>query len=253
MNLHIIEDFITGISQCETIDKSWNYFLKNIKKFGFDSAMYILAFEDSKNDFSGMYLSNYNPLFLEEYDKMLFASGEVHDVAVTWCLNNDEILEWESELFLSQQTKENKKFDDLAADYNMGHGLSLPIRSRRHIYTGGIGLCAEDVGTKAFQNDIRHNIPLVCHFGNILHEHINKLETTYMLSDNIRTNFENLSVQEVETLKWLVSGFTIKQIANEKVHRSVESINKYIHSAKIKLNVRTRDQLIARAIIMGII
>jgi DNA-binding CsgD family transcriptional regulator len=253
MSLKIIEDFITGIKQCGTIDQSWAYFLKTINKLGFDSAMYILTFEGRKNNYSGIYLSNYNASFLNEYDKLLFATGDIHDVAVSWCLNNDDVIEWESDLFSSLQTKENKIFDDLAADYNMAHGLSIPIRSRSHIYNGGIGLCAENVSSKVFKNDIRYNIPIAYHFGNILHDHLNKLEQNFMLINGSRTNVTNLSILEIETLKWLVAGFTIKQISDEKMYKSIESINKYIHSAKIKLNVRTRDQLIARAMILGVI
>lgn len=57
-----------------------------------------------------------------------------------------------------------------------------------------------------------------------------------------------LKIEEKRTLELLSQGFTIKDIADVKMHKSVESINLYIRSAKDKLNAKTRDQLIALAI-----
>lgn len=57
-----------------------------------------------------------------------------------------------------------------------------------------------------------------------------------------------LKSEEQQTLQWLAQGLTIKNIANNKMHKSVESINLYIRSAKDKLNAQTRDQLIAIAV-----
>lgn len=57
-----------------------------------------------------------------------------------------------------------------------------------------------------------------------------------------------LKLEEQQTLQWLSQGLTIKDIANNKMYKSVESINLYIRSAKDKLNAQTRDQLIAIAV-----
>ena len=62
-----------------------------------------------------------------------------------------------------------------------------------------------------------------------------------------------LNENELETLRWLVKGYSINEIANEKLFKSVAMVNKYVRQAKNKLNARSRDQLIATAVMMGLL
>lgn len=57
----------------------------------------------------------------------------------------------------------------------------------------------------------------------------------------------DFTVKELLTLQWLSQGLSLKQISDQKVHRSIESVNKYISQLKAKLGVQSRAQLIAVA------
>jgi len=66
-------------------------------------------------------------------------------------------------------------------------------------------------------------------------------------------SYPELNQNEIETLRWLVQGYSINEIANEKLFKSVAMVNKYVRQAKDKLNARSRDQLIATAVLLELL
>ncbi len=74
-----------------------------------------------------------------------------------------------------------------------------------------------------------------------------------MLDGSAHSEMHALNPLEQEAIRWLSNGYSIKEIADKKLFKSVESINLYIKSAKQKLQVRSRDQLIARAVLLGLV
>lgn len=62
----------------------------------------------------------------------------------------------------------------------------------------------------------------------------------------------NLALREKETLELLVAGFRPDKIA-EHMGIGYRTVDKYINSAKRKLNAKTRDQAIANAIIYNVL
>jgi LuxR family transcriptional activator of conjugal transfer of Ti plasmids len=62
----------------------------------------------------------------------------------------------------------------------------------------------------------------------------------------------NLTAQEKEILTGLANGKTVKQIA-QNMNRIRKTIDYHIAQARRKLQARTRDELIARAVFFGLI
>lgn len=251
---NIICDFIAKLTRSNTAQQSWLVFLDAIEPLGFNSAFYGLSFLDEQQQVpSGLYLSNYQPQFQVAYDELEGAHGAVNDVVVRWCTEMDQPLEWQSAQHLALQTPQNRIIDDLAADFGMNYGVAIPIRSNSSLYTGGIGICAEGVNKKTYDSDIAINVPLAIELSNLFHAHLFQLKNSNLLKMDIRTTMQPFTNNELDTIKWLASGCSIKEIADSKLHKSAESVNLYIKSAKDKMQVKTRDQMIARAVIIGLI
>lgn len=87
----------------------------------------------------------------------------------------------------------------------------------------------------------------------IFYMHFESLPLYSALLKCVNRPIEELTTSEKCTIHWLANGFSIRQIAEDKIYKSVESVNLYIKSAKKKLNSRTRDQMIAKAMAIGVI
>ena len=228
-------------------------FLGHAARLGFNSAFYGLSFSEHNNQLPGIYLSNYQNDFLEQYDKLSDNHNETNDTAVKWCLENDETLQWGSQQHIALTTPSSVPVEQLAMDFGMHYGVSIPIRSRSHLYIGGIGICAQGVSHKTYHHEIAINIPLIEKFTHIFHAHLNALDNGTLFMTAAHTSIKQVNALELKTMKLLASGLTIKEIADNKLYKSVEIVNLYIKSSKVKLQVKTRNQLIARAIVLGII
>ena len=64
---------------------------------------------------------------------------------------------------------------------------------------------------------------------------------------------KHLSHLEQKTIRLLAQGIGIQAISTQHIHKSRESINKYISTSKIKLGATSLSQLISRAVLLGII
>ncbi len=74
------------------------------------------------------------------------------------------------------------------------------------------------------------------------------------LSGIFKMNFSklDLSKRQVECLKWLIRGMTIKQIA-KKLILSPKTVEHYIEALKKRLNCKSRSDLIEKAYEMGLV
>lgn len=246
-------DFVTALNHCKNSEQSWHTFLQFVAKLGFDCAFFGLTFSAHNDNLPGLYLSNYHDDFLTDYDKLSGAYDRVTDTAIQWCFDNDQPLQWNSAEHFALTTPQSSLVDQLANDFGMAYGMSIPIRSRSHLYIGGFGVCAQGVSQKTYDNDIIINAPIAVKLANIYHAYVSNIENGSLFMPSTRTSMKQVTDLELETLKLLAAGFTIKEIAATRLFKSVESVNLYIKSAKQKLQVKTRDQLIARAIVLGVI
>ncbi|NDV88230.1 hypothetical protein GTW51_16135 [Aurantimonas aggregata] len=62
----------------------------------------------------------------------------------------------------------------------------------------------------------------------------------------------SLSRREIECLSWLMHGKRVKDIAFQ-LNLSSAAIELYVKNARTKLKARTREQAIARAIMLGLL
>jgi len=196
-------------------------------------------------------LSDYRESFLEAYEE---AGGAEADVTVLWSQNENTPLIWNDPINMKMELPEKfHKVEQISADFDIQYGFTLPIHTGTEGFWGSFGLSASGMKEKDFLRDVLPFKDLLIAISTVFDMHIRQISGNHVLEQSTVSTLEALTPMEIETLKWLAEGYSIKQISDEKLHRSIDSVNIYIRNAKKKLNARTRDQLIAKALILRLI
>jgi len=243
----VIVDFIIQLQSCVTAQQSYGCYADTVGGFGINESIYAMLL--GNNDYTA--LSNYRESFLEAYED---AGGAEADVTVYWSQNRNTPLVWNDPI--NKRTALPEKFhkvEQISADFEVQYGLTLPIHPGIEGFWGACGLSASGIKEHEFLRDILPFKDLLIAISTIFDMNIRQICGNHVLKESTISTLEPLTPMEIETLKWLADGYSIKQISDEKLHRSIDSVNLYIRNAKKKLNARTRDQLIAKALILRLI
>ncbi len=243
-------DFITGLNQCESFEEAWKLYQKVISEQGITQSLYgiTLTPSDKRGEEDFLYHTNYSDGFMREYDDNQLSE---YDVLVDWCQQRLEPYEWNTLDF--NLTKQQQVLEELSNDYQIQWGYTIPLRLLLGDAWGGVGLCAVGISKKEFEKDVKPNYEYIQLITHTFHSFVQRFPRFTEELTNYDHVIGRLNTNEIETLKWLIHGLSIKEIANKKLFKSVDMVNKYINSAKNKLNAINRDQLIAKAMILGLV
>lgn len=247
-----VADFVSLLNRCDNTEQAYRLFQQHIAMLGFEHSLYAYFFH-AKNPDNRLYYSfdNYPQAFYDAYFDE-FINNE-QEVTVDWCSQYKTPLLWEGEIYqqLVKASPAYQQQNKLSHDFGIKHGFSLPFETGSRLDASGIGLSATDIGEREFKADILPNTELVqtlCHY---LDSFIRSKYPAKMRGIALHTNLQRLTMPEQHCLQWLATGHSIRAIADEKLYRSTETINRHIRSAKTKLRADNRSQLIARAVLLG--
>jgi len=244
-------DFLTQLQDANSFEACWSVLQSELKKLGFKHSMYgFCTGTTSPDTFHAISISNYPESFMESYEKL---GGALYDETVQWCLTQDQPLCWSNDEALSDLSSESALIEELSASYGIRCGYSIPFPSITLGTKAGIGVSATQVSVNEFDRDIAPSfdyVKLICAF---FETYAARFPLYHAATKQKYYPLEKLSQKEIEILRWLANGLRVQTIADQKIYRSTESINKYIASAKTKLKARTQAQLIAKAYILGIV
>lgn len=243
----VIVDFIIQLQSCATAQQSYCRYAETLGGFGINESIYAILLGDS--DYIA--LSDYRQNFLEAYKD---AGGAEADVTVFWSQQRNTPQVWNDPINQRMELPEKfHKVEQISADFDIQYGFTLPIHTGVEGFWGSCGLSASGIKKQTFLQDVLPFKDLLIAISTIFDMHVRQVSGNHILEQSTVSTLEALTPMEIETLKWLAEGYSIKQISDEKLHRSIDSVNIYIRNAKKKLNARTRDQLIAKALILRLI
>lgn len=241
-------DLYSQLSHASSIEQAWELYFREMEKMGFQHGLYGLVMHHLVEDSSQFVLSNYSESFSLEYENL---GGPEADATAIWCLKNDGYIKWNSPVamkLLEGIPKDTTAIEELSESYGIRNGLSLSMRQPKFGQYGGVGLSATGIRDKEFDRDIYHYrdyiVQASCLFETFAERHLK----TGVMADLERDKGQAITPSEFEVLRWLAAGFKLQEIADEKVYRSIDSINLYVRSLKKKMNARTVDQLVAKAV-----
>jgi DNA-binding CsgD family transcriptional regulator len=246
-------DFMTRLSRTTSFLESWEVYLDELTQLGFSRAMYgysVLPDEWENVADNVTYITNKEPEYMKEYADNSFIA---RDPMAMWCVTETRPMVWGWSENRKDLPQNMEKLVELHCDFEMDHCVVIPLRMAGDVGRGGVGMSAAGVGVKEFHIDLKRDIPYVELLTQLFDNHVRRFLQFFDAPTPFDRIYEPLTEKEIETVKWLAHGYNIKQIADEKLYRSINSVDKYISSSKIKLRAINRENLVAKALVLGFI
>lgn len=241
---NLILDIIDKYHQSPKLDHLWESFHEDLSQYGVTSVFYgwthSLRLVEEVGPEQAMWHKNshskaYNEYFGSEY----YINN---DLSSLHCIENTNPFVWHDRQQWGQPTQQQEKFMMDSYDFNMGVGVTLPIRFNQSGF-GGLGLNFADSQEKEFEK--------------VWDEFESEISTiSYVFDELARGNHMDevypLTSREVEVLTWLTLGKTVKMIAH-KIGSSPSTVEKQVRSARQKLGARNNEQAVTKALLLGLI
>ena len=231
------------------IDLFWGRITDELANFGVTSLMYGAIASKLEAKTKGIneaifIKTNHPQLYFEGLDDKADLGNVLdNDLSVEHCVNSSLPMIWHEEPDWVIATKKQKQ--DWFASDELGFqvGITVPTTALNLNGIGGTGLCAGELNPEEFdQMWLEKNTYIMQILG--------------LLDAGMREQYFKeiigLSPREAEVLVWLANGFRPEQIAH-RLNIGYRTVDKYINNAKRKLNAKTRDQAVAKALIFNAI
>ncbi|MCE2572839.1 helix-turn-helix transcriptional regulator [Motilimonas eburnea] len=267
MDNNPLRQFILDLSASKSFEDCWSIYCNTLKKYGIIHVGYgvLPAYEadisqtivhtNFPEEMVNYYIKN-NGL---AHDYLIRSNIMLNDTFI-WISNEKERKRWlekHAKQWGDRSNKtpfdleESKKFQSFWQDFNVDNGLSFSFS--RDVTLSGISLSATNMSRAHFNDHVLpHRLELKM-LSEVFHQYSSSFSRNVVLNNANSSGVIPLTQMELDTLRWLASGVSLQVIADEKVFRSIESVNGYVRSAKTKLKAQSRDQLIAKALFLGII
>lgn len=153
---------------------------------------------------------------------------------------------WYKDNILPREEMASRALSEQAADRGLQDGLTVPIHSHH------AGTAMMNYGTKKSDHltteKIEKSLPELFLLASYTHEAISK----HVSFDDYTLNVSQVSNREKECLRWSTEGLTSAEIA-KKMSITESTVSFHLQNAMRKLDASNRQQLVARAIMLGVI
>lgn len=239
-----------SLQKATSFEQCWAAYRFAMSDIGLTKGNYVAGLAELEDFNDLIYLTDYDTGFLEAYDEL---NGKSNDVTLHYCISSQKTLDWSKNPLLNNLTKEQKRVENLIVDYGMLEGFSTPfMRPSGELY-GGIAVCIDSIKPKEFDRDIRREQAFYEQATRLFQAYSDGLFSSESMIGEQAFYMPKLNQDELDIIKWLAEGKTTSYIAYDLLNKSIESINKSIASAKKKLNVTSLQELVARALYLGLI
>ena len=229
-------EMLYNLFNCES-EEMWEKYLFFIAaSFGFKKILFGLTENREEGLKSAFLKSNYPPDWRVTYENSNF---HLIDPTVSHALTSRLPLVWTSENFIGQKQKE---FYEDASGLGLSSGITYPV----HGANGEFGmLCFISDNMPEIRFDTLAALSLVRDFVFESSAQFTKKRNTLLID-------RKLTIKELECLKWIMGGKSSWDIS-QILGCSEATINYHATNLRKKFNVRTRQQVVVKAIKEGII
>ena len=233
------------LSRSSNCDEFWDRIMQELQRYGVTSVFYGAASSRKEMLEQGYHStlfmrSNHPEGYFEALGSVEFLDN---DLSVEHVVHNSFPIFWHEEPDFSQFTAQQKDDWFISNDFGMEVGVTVATASFSARNLGGFGLCMAGLGANEFQRLWRS-------------EEANIQQILGMLDVGMRqqhlSSIIGLAPREIEVLKWLANGLRPHEIA-DRLNIGYRTVDKYIAGFKRKLDARTRDHAVAKALLLGIV
>lgn len=238
-------EFATGLSKA---DDPFETFSKLTAKLGVQGSSYgfsVLRFDFEKGN------RNKNVFFQHSFPKeweSQVGSGPFLDLdpGIDALMTGQCNYEWHPPDFfelIQQMPKQQRRQVEIEVDLGMNYGMTMMLETGKPGFSA-MGLWFENPKScDAFQRDWAHVGPTLQKAGHLLDSHIKDKQPNYLVG---------LTPREIDALSFLLAGHRASEIC-WKMSISEKTLEKHMLNARLKLKARTRDQALAKALLLGLI
>lgn len=235
-----IEQYADTLRSCSNIDDVWQHMSRFSKDRGFSKCSLTLASNSTRGLTSDLLVTDLPNEFCDLYQDTGLVAQDPFLLFCCRTLSAKKVTTNDFSTFTGA-SPEHQAFLDFTADAGAKNGLGIPVRSMGLSPFGGWLLTSTE--TNPVFDTLHADFLTEIHLAGVL-----AFEQLSALGPLVNSGTPVLSKRERECLLWLSQGLRTALIA-EKLSVSESAINLYVSNAKRKLDAKTREQAIARAII----
>lgn len=237
-------DVFESFQATKNIDELWNTLRLQLDDFGVTSMFYGFTHSVKHSEDVGIieslwHKTDHPKKYREYFDDKFYIND---DLGAVHCMYETTPFVWDDPENWIHATPQQERLMKKSYEFDMGIGVSIPIRFNQY-GIGGLGLCTGEVDGQEFNKiwtSYSEEISGICH----IFDEIARSEQMNCIYP--------LTPREQEVLCWLCSGKNIKVIA-DILGTSPSTVDKQIRSARKKLNARNNEQAVTKALILGLI
>lgn len=249
-------DLFEKLSETTSREECFRQYMSYIERFGLTNGMLISLTGGSPTEENAVitYDSTYDAKFTEEY---LSLGGARNDISAQLLINSPQLQfhfhltvnnENRQSIYNRPLTREEIAIEELSNDFGIVEGFAVEL-TRTGGYTSlGAGVSAVGMTEKEYIKDVLPLEQEIRRANRLLEVSIQRFDKSSTIALPAK-----LTVRQQDILRWLAHGYRLQEIAENKVYRSIHTINKEMHSLKVKLNARTQEELVAKGILWGLI
>jgi LuxR family quorum-sensing system transcriptional regulator CciR len=237
----LIEDFLTRLEEARTVDSIRSTYLEFCESLGFSDALVWFLRQGHDPDFVTSLPDWWHGYYVE-------VGMAEHDYLNHHCQNSLSTFRYNFEADPDRYTLDRvatEVISEARHNFDMRTGLAIPVHSVDRSWSGGI-----NIGTSMKEEERDR----------VLHEHLDSIHlasvlTHYRLQEiyaEEKRRKISLSVREKEVLLWLSKGLSTARIADRLGIADV-TVTMHLTNARRKLDARTREQALAKAIVLKLI
>ncbi len=236
------------LAATEDFEQLWQRLHQLLAEYGITSVFYGFSHTEKVRNFADFFqtlqLTVSHPSDFMQH--MEATCSWEDDVSLLHVQRSDEPLLWYDLDYLRRaMTNRQLRIAFEAWDYHMHVGVTLPLRFSQgeSMCLGGFGLASGCLEGQEFNRLwAEHDQEII------------QLTTIFDMLARERHNDEifQLTPREKECLKWLTAGLRPQQIS-DKLGNAYRTTEKQIASARRKLNARSNEQAVAKALVYGVL
>lgn len=237
-NLQLITQ-IMNLDECKTVEKVSAALSEISISLGFDGFMYVSRFFTGGTQYVERVLSNYDPSWLEKYEKNHYTQV---DPMVSHAMSSLCPLVWTDAIF---ETCAQREFMEEARQHGLVQGITFPVHSRN----GDVALLNLMVSRAG--DEARRHVREMLIWGSLLatltHESMRRI-----VKDQCMAAPPKLTRRETEVLQWVAGGKSNWEISR-LVGISEHGVSHHVRNVLLKFDVASRHQAVTKAVAFGLL
>lgn len=211
------------------------------RDLGFDQLLFAVIPQPRTNPNDVYLRSNYPLAWRNQYEQQNMRAA---DPTVEYCFKSSAPMVWTPQSF---KTKPQQQMYEEAVSFGLRVGVTLPI----HGAAGEIGMltCVRDQApSQAFLHDLQRNLAGLSLLRDVAFDAMSKFIRTNESAEQAPA----LTAREMDCLQWMTGGKTAWEIGRI-LSISEAGVNFHISNLRTKFNVTKRNDVVLKAIRMGLV